>query len=49
MSLTDTQNRVLEEVIEGLQDTPKHISSKFFYNKVGDELFERKWNCQSII
>jgi L-histidine Nalpha-methyltransferase len=41
MSLTDTQNRVLEEVIEGLQDTPKHISSKFFYNKVGDELFER--------
>ena len=41
MSLTDTQIRVLEEVIEGLQDTPKHISSKFFYNKVGDELLER--------
>ena len=41
MSLNNPNHKILKEVIEGLKENPKHISSKFFYNKVGDELFER--------
>jgi len=32
---------MLEEVLSGLKETPKHISSKFFYDKIGDALFEK--------
>lgn len=28
------------EVLEGLSDTPKHLSSKFFYDEWGDKLFQ---------
>ena len=31
---------VRDEIIRGLQSTPKYISSKFFYDKVGSKLFE---------
>jgi len=29
-----------EEVYHGLTDFPKHLSSKYFYDKIGDKLFE---------
>lgn len=29
-----------QDVLKGLSDFPKHISSKYFYNKVGDQIFQ---------
>lgn len=29
-----------KEVFEGLNDFPKHLSSKYFYDKIGDKLFQ---------
>jgi L-histidine N-alpha-methyltransferase len=35
------ENRMLEEVLEGLMATPKTLSPKYFYDKRGAELFEK--------
>jgi len=34
------QNKFEEEVFEGLTSFPKHISSKYFYDEKGDQLFQ---------
>ncbi|MEO7314643.1 MAG: L-histidine N(alpha)-methyltransferase, partial [Ginsengibacter sp.] len=33
-------NYFLENVIQGLQSSPKYLESKYFYDKKGDELFQ---------
>src|SRR6201989_1205026 len=33
------------DVITGLQSSPKHLSSKYFYDAVGDKLFQDLMNC----
>jgi len=38
-------NIFLKDVLEGLQATPKYLQSKYFYNKKGDELFQKIMNC----
>ena len=35
-----------EDVIEGLRATPKHLSSKYFYDANGDKLFQDLMNCE---
>lgn len=35
-----------EDVIKGLQSPLKHLSSKYFYDKKGDELFQKIMHCQ---
>ncbi|MDZ7797043.1 MAG: L-histidine N(alpha)-methyltransferase [Candidatus Marinimicrobia bacterium] len=39
-------DKVRKEIIEGLHADPKYISSKYFYNKTGSELFERITGAQ---
>ncbi len=34
-----------EEVVEGLSATPKYLFSKYFYDKRGDELFQKIMRC----
>lgn len=34
-------NQFLTDVLQGLQSTPKYLQSKYFYDKKGDELFEK--------
>ena len=34
-------NQFAHDVLEGLQSQPKHLSSKYFYDEKGDELFQR--------
>lgn len=36
-----TDSVFAEEVRKGLTDFPKHLSSKYFYNEIGDELFQQ--------
>lgn len=38
--------RFLEDVLKGLQSTPKYLQSKYFYDKRGDELFQAIMNCE---
>jgi L-histidine N-alpha-methyltransferase len=33
------------DVVNGLQSEPKHLHSKYFYDKEGDRLFQRIMNC----
>lgn len=35
------KDHFLNDVLTGLQSTPKHLSSKYFYDKKGDELFQK--------
>lgn len=35
-----------DDVIEGLRATPKHLSSKYFYDANGDKLFQDLMNCE---
>ncbi|MEP7253022.1 MAG: L-histidine N(alpha)-methyltransferase [Ginsengibacter sp.] len=37
--------RFLDDVLKGLQSTPKYLQSKYFYDKKGDELFQSIMNC----
>lgn len=37
----DHKNHFLNDVLNGLRSTPKHLSSKYFYDKRGDELFQK--------
>lgn len=34
-------NRFLKDVLSGLRSNPKHLSSKYFYDKTGDRLFQK--------
>jgi len=34
-------NQFLTDVLKGLQSSPKYLDSKYFYDKKGDELFEK--------
>jgi L-histidine N-alpha-methyltransferase len=35
-----------DDVITGLQQTPKHLNSKYFYDANGDKLFQDLMNCK---
>lgn len=37
--MISVNRRFYEEVVEGLSATPKHLQSKYFYDKRGDDLF----------
>ena len=37
--IKELEDTFISDVIEGLSDSPKHLSSKYFYDKKGDELF----------
>jgi len=41
----DITEQFYADVISGLQSTPKHLSSKYFYDAVGDKLFQDLMNC----
>ena len=41
----DVTEQFYADVIKGLQATPKHLSSKYFYDAVGDKLFQDLMNC----
>ncbi|MDQ2721623.1 MAG: L-histidine N(alpha)-methyltransferase [Bacteroidota bacterium] len=34
-------NHFLQDVLKGIQSTPKYLDSKYFYDKKGDELFQK--------
>ncbi len=38
---TVLENTFAVDILEGLQDNPKHLSSKYFYDEVGDHLFQK--------
>ncbi len=38
-----TRSAFEKDVIKGLTDYPKHLSSKFIYDKKGDKLFQDIW------
>ncbi|NQX90642.1 MAG: L-histidine N(alpha)-methyltransferase [Flavobacteriales bacterium] len=46
MTLTSHQQRFAEDVKVGLTADQKHLSSKYFYNKAGDELFVKIMHCE---
>lgn len=39
-------NQFYKDVIEGLSASPKHLKSKYFYDKKGDELFQQIMDCR---
>lgn len=39
-------DKFYQDVIEGLQACPKKLSSKYFYDAIGDKLFEDLMNCK---
>ncbi len=39
-------NKFLKEVLAGLKDSPKHLSSKYFYDEAGDKLFQQIMACE---
>ena len=38
-------NQFLQDVLNGLQSTPKYLQSKYFYDKTGDDLFQKIMYC----
>lgn len=40
-----TGSQFYHDVVAGLQSTPKHLSSKYFYDANGDRLFQELMNC----
>ncbi len=38
-------NTFYADVIAGLQSTPKHLNSKYFYDAVGDKIFQELMDC----
>ncbi len=39
-------NKFLQEVLHGLNATPKHLQSKYFYDEAGDKLFQKIMGCE---
>ncbi|GAB2700745.1 L-histidine N(alpha)-methyltransferase [Mucilaginibacter koreensis] len=50
-TVTDTLTNTVQDttfyhdVISGLQSSPKHLQSKYFYDTAGDKLFQQIMNC----
>jgi L-histidine N-alpha-methyltransferase len=42
----DTTAEFYHDVITGLKQTPKRLNSKYFYDAVGDKLFQELMNCE---
>lgn len=42
----NVMNQFLQDVLKGLQSTPKYLQSKYFYDKKGDELFQQIMQCE---
>jgi len=42
----DITEEFYRDVISGLKQTPKRLSSKYFYDAVGDKLFQDLMNCE---
>lgn len=40
-----TSNHFYEDVLKGLTSTPKRLDSKYFYDEIGDQLFQDLMNC----
>lgn len=40
----DTHHKFKNEILNGLSEKPKHLLSKYFYDKKGDELFQQIMN-----
>jgi L-histidine N-alpha-methyltransferase len=45
IELNDASTRFYDDVIRGLSATPKRLDSKYFYDSVGDKLFQDLMNC----
>jgi len=43
-SYTETQDKFRNEILNGLKENPKHLLSKYFYDKKGDLLFQQIMN-----
>jgi len=41
----DTQQQFANDVLAGLNATPKYLEAKYFYDNAGDELFQEIMNC----
>jgi len=39
-------DQFLQDVLKGLQSSPKYLQSKYFYDKKGDELFQQIMQCE---
>ena len=39
-------DQFLQDVLKGLQSSPKYLQSKYFYDKKGDELFQMIMECE---
>src|ERR1700761_6087918 len=39
-------DQFFDDVINGLRSNPKRLSSKYFYDAVGDKLFQDLMNCE---
>ncbi|RBQ06768.1 L-histidine N(alpha)-methyltransferase [Pedobacter miscanthi] len=46
VSTAKIQSDFLDEVIRGLSASPKFLSSKYFYDELGDNLFQYIMNCE---
>ncbi len=40
-----TTTKFYKDVLNGLQSSPKRLDSKYFYDDIGDELFQQIMNC----
>lgn len=43
---TMVENQFLKDVVQGLRSEPKHLLSKYFYDKKGDYLFQQIMTCE---
>lgn len=46
-NIRNTTNRFRQEVLENLGSTPKKLSSKYFYDRTGDKLFQQIMGMQT--
>lgn len=42
----NVMNQFLQDVLKGLESSPKYLQSKYFYDKKGDELFQKIMQCE---
>ena len=42
----NVMDQFLQDVLKGLQSSPKYLQSKYFYDKKGDELFQKIMQCE---
>lgn len=46
LSPIQLNTRFLEDVLTGLNSSPKKLEAKYFYDKTGDLLFQKIMGCQ---